>query len=103
MVRIIRGLFGSNKSNQEREPEKKPKPQNKKEAYYLEPDDARTFGDMELYRKGADVKKQIDNAKAPIDFNSAEQKTSSANSERRRASKDMDMFRNMARDINKKK
>lgn len=97
MVRIIRGLFGS---NADKEPKPK-KPRQKKEAYYLEPDDAKSYGDMEMYRKGADVKKQIDNAKAPVDFESAEQK--SASSERRRASNDMDIFRNMARDINKKK
>lgn len=99
MVRIIRGLFGS---NADKEPEPK-KPRQKKEAYYLKPDDAKTYGDMEMYRKGADVKKQVDNAKAPIDFEAAEQNKNNANSKRRRANQDMDMFRNMARDINKKK
>jgi hypothetical protein len=110
-------LFGGNKEADVSDP-------NGTGSYYLDADESKTFGNIEYMRTPKTVKKmfpgtdgskemvetevtvssmqRISDQAAPIfepTFPAAEQ--NGANSDRRRADKGLDMFRNMAKDLKK--
>jgi hypothetical protein len=121
------GLFG-NKTKYVDEPDTRvPQPENK-EAYFLESDDAKSFGNAEFMRKpntirrtfpkrpggkGAEIIQEVSsmektraNSNGVVPIKSTESKPISnpeatVNPERRRSDSSMDMFRQMARDIKK--
>ncbi|MEB3213124.1 MAG: hypothetical protein VKL39_17365 [Leptolyngbyaceae bacterium] len=123
MTGFIRGLFGRNQANSG----------NDKEAYYLNPDDAKTFGDIDYMRSSKTVKRTFakgdprvrqisalkdeevngsmsssstsSSAGAPIAQKPFGQTSFGAKKEdttRRAADSNMDMFRNMAKEIRKR-
>lgn len=130
MVGFIKRLFGSKpKAEKTEEGEAQsvaPQPKKKgSQAFYLSPDEAKTFGNIEFMRTTTTIKrsfpKTLDGEAVEVTEQvSSMEKASSANgqkpnpeaempsastetqSERRQADSSMDMFRNMARDINKK-
>jgi len=107
-----------------------PQPQRQKGgSYFLDPDDAKTYGDIDYMRTARKVRKTfmggsvetIEEISATEKRRLNDQKPSRSNSEtsastpaspsesaatpqfeRRRASSEMDMFRNMAKDLGKK-
>ncbi len=106
-----------------------PQPQRQKGgAYFLDPDDAKTYGDIDYMRTARKVRKtfmggsveMIEEISATEKRRLNDQKPSKSNSEtstpapaspsesatpqfeRRRASSEMDLFRNMAKDLGKK-
>ncbi|MBR8830072.1 MAG: hypothetical protein N5P05_003269 [Chroococcopsis gigantea SAG 12.99] len=117
------GLFGG-KTKYVDEPSEPIQPQNK-EAYYLQPDDAKTYGNIDFMRKPNTIKRSFPNtikgkgAKLIKSVSSMEvmkvnnneliapksvakdSSTASNNSSKRRASSDMDNFLKMAREIKK--
>lgn len=130
MVGFIKRLFGSKpkaEKTEEREAQPvTPKPQKRgSQSFYLSPDEAKTFGNIEFMRTTTTIKRtfpkslsgeatevteqvsSMEKAKSAKDRKpNAEAEMPSAStetqSERRQADSSMDMFRNMARDINKK-
>jgi hypothetical protein len=131
---FIRGIFRS-KPKADTEPQEakpaKPQPQPKAkrqpkakaEAYYLDADDAKTYGDIDFMRKATQTRRTFpknkfgdDNAfvqaVSSIEKLVDEGKITQAEAEaaikdaeveaRRRSDSSMDMFRNMARDIRKR-
>lgn len=104
MVRFVRGLFGSKNQDAERKPESKqakPNQKQKSEAYFLSSDDAKTFGNIEYMRQGMGEKNST--ASAPVESKPQQsERDREAQAQRRRADKNLDMFRNMAREIKKK-
>ena len=110
MVRFVKGLFGSFGSNKQKpeEPQKKQQPsqktsQKKREAYFLDSDAAKTFGNMESMRQGMGEKKDSSTTSS-VEPNQSQSSSQSqeAQTQRRRPDKNMDEFRNIARDIKKK-
>lgn len=131
MTGFIRGLFGSKAKAEENDnaaeqTSSQALPPQKPGAFFLAPDEAMTFGDIEYMRSVKPVKKTFPKIKGleqeGIQSQAASAtgngtSSSSANgtgnasqsvgsspevvSERRRADTSMDMFRNMARDIKK--
>ncbi len=117
------GLFGG-KTKYVDEPAEIIEPQSK-EAFYLEPDDAKTLGNIEFMRKpntikrsfpttlngkGAKIVKKVSSIEAlKVNENaviapkavSTDNNSNSNSSSSRRASSDIDMFLKMARDIKK--
>ncbi|MGF1575791.1 MAG: hypothetical protein ACFCU9_07590 [Cyanophyceae cyanobacterium] len=110
-------------------PDPKPaKPKKESSAFFLDPDDAQTFGDIDYMRTPKSVRKTFLGGKMEvIEEISAKEKriraengfvapsptvspspespapsTPSAPTPRRRSGSEMDQFRNMARDINRK-
>jgi hypothetical protein len=130
MVGFIKRLFGSKPKAEKTEEGKAqsvaPKPKKRgSQAFYLSSDEAKTFGNIEFMRSTTTIKRSFPKTLAGEATEVTEQvssmeKATSANkekpkaeaempsasteaqSERRRADSSMDMFRNMARDINKK-
>jgi hypothetical protein len=137
MTGFIRGLFGSKKSNNEK-PAPKKRANNSSGSYYLDPDDAKTMGNMDYMRTPRKVRKTFakkandpDPNNERVEYissmgrskNEASMQASTENTEstentkpvfqqepqfpnndvaqRRNTDSSMDMFRNMARDINK--
>lgn len=124
MTGFIRGLFGGNKQP------RAPKPPQPGKAFFLDPDDAKTFGDIDYMRsskvikrtfaKSKSMKEELESVRAvsamskvdveengtPKPQGSATFESSAPSAapkvERRTADTSMDMFRNMARDIKKK-
>lgn len=141
MTGFIRNLFGSKKQapqakeaaapvEKPTKPAKAPKPPRENAAYFLDPDSAKTFGNIEYMRTAKKIKHtfpkgKVDGAyEAEISAMSmgagTSQSSSLANplfdapardpeagvsntpvSERRKADSSMDMFRNMAKNIKK--
>ena len=58
MTGFIRGLFGSKKSNNEKQAPKK-RANNSSGSYYLNPDDAKTMGNMDYMRTPRPVRKSF--------------------------------------------
>ncbi|MDX2097141.1 MAG: hypothetical protein SFW36_05140 [Leptolyngbyaceae cyanobacterium bins.59] len=135
MVAFIKGIFGSKKKNEvEATPEVQPTQPAaaKSQAYFLDADEARTFGDVDYMRSARSVRrtfpagqgemeviKQVSAMKmvvegelvsempAPKTAETASEPPKMAGSssevgERRRTDTNMDMFRSMARNINKR-
>ncbi|MGF1514776.1 MAG: hypothetical protein ACFB5Z_13930 [Elainellaceae cyanobacterium] len=132
MTGFIRRLFGSKQAETDASSGAKPKNTG---AYYLKPDDAKTYGDIDYMRTAKTVKRTFPKGDARIrsvssdqDINAAESVTNSvpnstppaqmqsfrpaeppsniskpseSTSERRKPDNNMDMFRNMAKDIRK--
>ncbi len=99
----------------------------KKEAFFLEPDSAKSFGNAEFMRKpvttrrtfpktlkggGGELVQQVSSLEkvkiqenglpaVPTQKKVAEQAPAPVNNERRRSDSSLDMFRKMAKDINK--
>jgi outer membrane biosynthesis protein TonB len=111
-------------------PQPEPKPQRRKaEAYYLNADDAKTYGDIDYMRSAKAIRRTFPKTKdgktperietisslekaaeqglIPTALNTTTSQTSAEETlkvaERRKADSSMDMFRNMARDIRKPK
>ncbi|WP_071518693.1 hypothetical protein [Geitlerinema sp. PCC 9228] len=141
MTGFIRGLFGSKKSNNgDRAPKKRTN--RSSGTYYLDPDDAKTMGNMDYMRTPRKIRKTFAKKADQADANnerveyissmgrstgetampeSSEESTETNNtnnnstssfqpqpqfnnndvSQRRSSDSNMDMFRNMARDIKK--
>lgn len=142
MTAFIRGIFRSqpdanardaqtsSQQNEQQNVQRKsvqnvtPAPQQKAEAFFLSPDDAKTYGDINFMRSAKSIRRTFpkgktgsdnefvqsvsslekQNGQAFIASNSTEaeaaQNTEAA--ERRRSDTSMDMFRNMARDMRKR-
>lgn len=64
MTGFIRGLFG--KGKQEIAPDVEPKQQKNEGAYFLDPDDAKTFGDIDYMRKAKTVKRTFAKGSARV-------------------------------------
>ncbi len=134
MAGFLRRLFGP-KDSADSKPQapKAPKPPRGNQAFYLDPDDAKSYGDADYMRTARTVKRTFmggkyefvqevssSEAKATPDTLSPKSKESttahpssdsapSSNAtpstpatERRRGGSDLDMFRNMAKDLGKK-
>lgn len=129
MTGFIRGLFGSTPKVDTPEISQvnvPTQPKQKAEAYYLSPDDAKTYGDIEFMRSSKSTRRTFPKAKFGTD-NEFIQRISSMDkatdgvgltnadiaalnqtaqaedvSERRRTDTSMDMFRSMAREMRKK-
>lgn len=132
MTGFIRGLFGKKKKDDAGSSDgDAPK---RKGAYFLEPDDAKTFGDIDYMRKSKTIKRTFAKGEARVreisSMNDAEIgnslaapaqpqppttqsqpqaetetqsfKPSSDEQQRRSPDSNMDMFRNMAKDIRKR-
>jgi hypothetical protein len=127
MTGFIRGLFGGKKEKQQPAPKA---PKNER-AFYLSDDDAQTFGDIDYMRTSKTVKRTFAKKKGMseemesvrqisamqkmnLDESGKPRSTSNQTSsgspevasekpklERRQADSNLDMFRNMARDIKK--
>lgn len=127
MTGFIRGLFGGKKEKQQPAPKA---PKNER-AFYLSDDDAQTFGDIDYMRTSKTVKRTFAKKKGmseemesvrqisamqkmDLDESGRPKSTSTQTSsgspeaasekpkvERRQADSNLDMFRNMARDIKK--
>lgn len=116
------GLFSGRKAKFVDEPDNTPAQPKKKEAFFLDNDSAKTFGNTEFMRKPLTIrrtfagggelvqeissmeKKKVGNnniASNKSKENTTSQGTTPANTERRKADSSMDMFRNMARDMKK--
>lgn len=136
MTAFIRGIFRSQPEDNTREAQSSTQqsaqknvqdvsaPQQKAEAFFLSPDDAKTYGDIDFMRSAKSIRRTFpkgktgaDNAfvqsvsslekqagQAFITSNSAEAQAAqnAEATERRRADTSMDMFRNMARDMRKR-
>lgn len=136
MTGFIRGLFRAkpNAENTEAPQNGASTPTQQSKAFYLDPDDAKTFGDINYMRMAKSVKRSFPKNKMGGDneivrnISSMEMKDvlaavpdsptaangslpaspatgsfNQGNEERRRTDSSMDMFRNMARDINKRR
>ncbi|NJL02855.1 MAG: hypothetical protein HC838_11905 [Spirulinaceae cyanobacterium RM2_2_10] len=58
MTGFIRGLFGGNKNNgKTNDPNRKPK--ERSQAFFLEPDDAKTLGDVNFMRKPFEIERSF--------------------------------------------
>ena len=133
MTGFIRGLFRS-KPTAETENTQQPPAQTrngrKAEAYYLSPDDAKTYGDIEFMRSEKSIRRTFPKAKMGTDNESIRKISSLASiadenrfispdsqpaqpqatapastpeiDDRRRTDTNMDMFRNMAREMRKR-
>ncbi|HEY9735055.1 MAG TPA: hypothetical protein V6D06_02190 [Trichocoleus sp.] len=126
MTGFIRGLFGGKK---EAAPPQPPTPQDKS-AYYLEPDDAKSYGNIEYMRSSKTVKRTFARKKGVAEelksikqisamevqrlredgtldvalnnqSNGASAPKEQPSNSRRQSDSSMDMFRNMARDMKK--
>lgn len=98
MANLFGKLFGA-KKNQEKSEKDQPTEstqKQKKEAYYLEPDEAKTLGDMEKIRQSMPEKTSTDKSEQK-----ETKSTKTASTERRRADSSMDEFRNMAKNLKK--
>lgn len=129
MTGFIKGLF--KKKNADDAPASESSAPNGKGAYFLEPDDAKTFGDIDYMRTSKMVRRTFAKGEARVrqvsamddvemngaTFGSAQTpqqkpqpssqsetktfKPSSSEAKRRSPDSNMDMFRNMAKDIRK--
>ncbi|MGB3616304.1 MAG: hypothetical protein WBA10_21105 [Elainellaceae cyanobacterium] len=129
MTGFIRGLFGSKKNETDAGSSARPKPTG---TYYLSSDDAKTYGDIDYMRTAKTVKRTFPKGDARIRSISSDQEKSVTESvpksipspqaqsfrpsapplkssapptgaaDRRKPDNNMDMFRNMAKDIRKK-
>ncbi|HEY9764515.1 MAG TPA: hypothetical protein V6D07_18450 [Trichocoleus sp.] len=125
MTGFIRGLFGGNGKKEAAQP---PTPQDK-EAYFLEPDDAKSFGNIDYMRTSKKVKRTFARKKGVsveiesikqisalesvrlkedgtpeikiVEANGSAPKQEQPSFNRRQADTSMDMFRNMAKDMKK--
>ncbi len=117
------GLFSGRKAKFVDEPDNTPAQPQKKEAFFLDNDSAKTLGDTEFMRKPITIRRTFAKGGELVqEISSMEKKkagrnnmtpsnkgketttsqgTASANTERRKADSSMDMFRNMARDMKK--
>ncbi|NEQ33898.1 MAG: hypothetical protein F6K04_23370 [Leptolyngbya sp. SIO4C5] len=128
MTGFIRGLFGGSDKKKKAAP---PKPPKQEKTFFLDADDAKTYGDIDYMRSAKTVKRTFAKKKgvkeelesvrqisalgsAEVDKNGrivsqasqfgSQAKTDAASSEssqRRRPDSSMDTFRNMARDMKK--
>lgn len=128
MTGFIRGLFGGSDKKKKAAP---PKPPKQEKTFFLDADDAKTYGDIDYMRSAKTVKRTFAKKKgvkeelesvrqisalgsAEVDKNGrivpqasqfgSQAKTDAASgesSQRRRPDSSMDMFRNMARDMKK--
>ncbi|MEB3355739.1 MAG: hypothetical protein VKK04_03270 [Synechococcales bacterium] len=129
MTGFIRGLFGTRKKAEQFDEEAQPQKQGG--AYFLTPDDARTFGDIDYMRTAKQVKRTFPKGNPRVrDVSALSDLDASGNSpaapasqpmtpptseskapekkyefdavaQRRKTDTSMDMFRNMAKDIRK--
>ncbi|MDJ0599469.1 MAG: hypothetical protein QNJ37_11580 [Crocosphaera sp.] len=115
------GLFSGRKAKFVDEPDTTPTQPQKKEAFFLDNDSAKTLGDTEFMRKpitirrtfakgGESVQEISSLEKKKVGSNNivsdnketgSSQQTTSAKTERRKADNSMDMFRDMARSMKK--
>jgi hypothetical protein len=128
MTGFIRGLFGG-KSKTETTEETTSKPKKESKEFFLAPDEAKTFGNIDYMRKEVIIRHTFPNVKGGvkeeaevfIEVSATELKklgeenapettsvieeikaeTSGVVSQRRRGDSGMDMFRNMAKDLKK--
>ncbi|NJK62667.1 MAG: hypothetical protein HC921_08285 [Synechococcaceae cyanobacterium SM2_3_1] len=130
MTGWIRRFFGS-KQKAESRPEETPSPRSKKvKSFYLDPDEAKSLGNVEYMRTARKVEKTFMGGKyrtvesisamevvditektearpspedvSPQTSTPKQSQTPTSPAPRRQAGSDMDMFRNMARDIKRK-
>jgi len=122
MTGFLRGLFGGNSNNQPNKPEAKRKPQQQGSAFFLEPDAAKTLGDVDFMRKPFEIKHTFPKVRDQPGFSIEKQvramdeadSTSASNSSSasslppdssapsftpRRRDDSMDLFRKMAKDL----
>lgn len=127
MTGFIRELFRSKPKSENIEVQQNgaQAPKQKSDAYYLTPDDAKTFGDIDYMRMAKSVRRTFPKEKmgknnafvqsvSALEKATGESYTSLAQgnqssaqtnqevAERRRTDTNLDMFRNMARDIRKR-
>ncbi|ACB49371.1 unknown [Crocosphaera subtropica ATCC 51142] len=116
------GLFSGRKAKFVDEQDNTPSQPQKKEAFFLDNDSAKTLGDTEFMRKPITIRRtfarggelvqdisSLEKKKAGSNSvvsnkskeTSASQGTTSVNSDRRKSDTSMDMFRNMARNMKK--
>ncbi|MDJ0659287.1 MAG: hypothetical protein QNJ42_07310 [Crocosphaera sp.] len=116
------GLFSGRKAKFVDEADTTPAQPQKKEAFFLDNDSAKTLGDTEFMRKPITIKRTFAKGGELVqEISSLEKKksgsnaipsnkgketkttqgTASVNSDRRKADNSMDMFRNMARNMKK--
>lgn len=125
MIGLIKGLFGSKPTASVEETSQNSVVSQKPGAFYLNPDDAKTLGDIEYMRSSKVVRRSFpkealgeDNefvqAVSALDRRVGEENSATADAtpafsaqsapetlERRQSDSSMDMFRNMARNIRK--
>ncbi|GAB4377684.1 MAG: hypothetical protein Kow00121_27840 [Elainellaceae cyanobacterium] len=127
MTGFIKGLFGSKKADEVAQRDGTPKPK-QQEAFYLSADDAKTYGDIEFMRSSKSTRRTFPKTKFGTDnefiqtisslekikkgqgmismSGSAPESQAAASraeiEERRRTDTNMDMFRNMAREMRKR-
>ncbi|MGF1535372.1 MAG: hypothetical protein ACFB4J_02640 [Elainellaceae cyanobacterium] len=127
MTGFIRGLFGARKN--ETDAGRGPAKPKNTGSYYLNPDDAKTYGDIDYMRTAKTVKRTFPKGDARVRQISSEQDVNASNaptnsapaqsfrpaeppkntsapsvdssSNRRKPDSGMDVFRNMAKDIRK--
>ncbi|MBD2160600.1 hypothetical protein H6F46_07825 [Limnothrix sp. FACHB-1083] len=111
MTGFIRGLFGGNKK--EEAPAPQPARQKETQDFFLDFDSARTFGDIERMRKEVEVHKTFPKGTTPVEqpakpkakatepTSSAPASTAGETLERRKADRNLDAFRSMAKDLKK--
>ncbi|TAD74198.1 MAG: hypothetical protein EA001_15600 [Oscillatoriales cyanobacterium] len=114
MTGFIRGLFGGSKKE---EAAPQPKPKKETAEFFLDFDTARTFGDIERMRKEVEVHKSFPKGTVPVEQPAktkpaatssktdsapiANASTSGDTLERRKSDRNLDAFRNMAKDLKK--
>ena len=101
MAGLIGRLFGGKNADKEPSKQSASAQKQKREAYFLETNDANSLGNMDYLKKVKADQEQIANATEPIA--ETPQQTQEKITPRRQAGSNMDMFRNMARDIKQKK
>jgi hypothetical protein len=128
MTGFIRGIFGSKKKSDAQPVER---PQKDEKAFFLDPDEAKTFGNIDYMRTAKSVKKTFPKGKVSGEYTKAVSATetmdfsqpstpqpvkreepsapstpapsfSSEPAPRRQPDTSMDLFRNMAKDIKKR-
>ncbi len=77
MTGFIRGLFGGNKNNDAKEAAPK-QPKRQAQAYFLDPDDAQSLGDVEFMRKSFEIKRTFPKVRNNPSFSVTKQVTATS-------------------------